>query len=833
MTSFLSWLENSSTYLQKSWVIGIVTLTIGGFAAGLLLMIRYSRRTNKAFWIIGLLFLAWSLGLFLAKFYAPKAKVPSTALVWALAIIGIALLLASSLLRRQRLRTVHSRIDGFAASIAEHTDTLIKDYNSMDFFDLMTYGSKPVIPLISSLMHPRRRGRCTVLLGQPWSGRTATLLNSAMVLQQSRSAYKRPLIAMYIDLDEYATQTTRSLSLGEFIHGKFPELNKIVAETGRDVRWVFLFDNADEADRRWEKEKSWDSVTSFIHQRSRLAPFYAVVATCMSPEEPDRDYVVRIGALSRGGLEKLLIHAGVNQAVMDELVKDKSLYWYLTNPGALKLLAPVLERSTWTTSDNVHKAMGDAIELRLQGQSQSLSTNPSSLQATAMATIELLQTYRGFVPDAAVKIGDEELTHIAEAIDSSQEQIKENLTALGEYGIIKWTLSGQHAGWVQFSPVIGAYFYTCVLLERPSAIPVGQLLGYWHFRLTVVSLLKMVGNEVGNEGNEIVKQFIGEAGHLLKWAIEHLPPEPTPSDTVSSDTPPDQAELDRMTYRTYVALSVLVEGLQNRLELLDEELREKSIEFTKRATFKDPRTLADLLKLSYSLGTREQTISTMKIGLEKQYGTRLFDTARRMVNTISESEVTELDDACRSKLVRVITMVGLRSFNGQRRRDDMPSIFQLADSARTAAIIVYGTLFGFGGLLQLFYWHDPLFHSYPFPQICEILAAMLVVSPMAIARYRPSSHKFLLGQYFESIMRLTNRFLALVGAVYIIVIVLYSLGKFTLPLMPLLVCYSLVWPACVLSYLASDRDPKATNVVFPLLQVFHMLSDNRSWSDLG
>ncbi len=837
MASFLSQVASFAAYLQKSWIIEIAILIVAALAAGLLLIIRYSRRTNNAFRVIGFLFLAWDLCLGIAKLWFPTVKVPSTALVWTSAI-GITFLVAASLLRRQRLGTVRNRIDRLSASTAERIDRLRKEYDSTDFVDLMTYDGKLVIPLLSSLMHPRKRGRCTVLLGQPWSGRTATLLNSAVDLQQSRSAHKRPLIAMYIDLDEYATQTTESLPLGDFIQRKFGEFNQAMADTGRDVRWVFLFDNADEADRRWGKKESWNSVTSFIYQR-RLAPFYAVVATRTLPRNPNPNHIVELGGLSDGASEKLLTYRGVNQTVMDELAKDKSLYWYLTNPGALKLLAPVFARcSTWTTSDNAHKAMGGAIKLRLQGQSHSLATNPSSLQATAMATIELLQTYQGFFPGTCTKISDEGLAHIAKAIGSSSEQVKDNLTALEEFGIVKWTISRDRdqSGYVEFSPAIAAYFYTCILLESPGAIPVDKLLRDWRFRLTAVSLLKMADDEADNE---IVPRFLKDTDRLLNEAIRSLPIESAPSGTAPSGTAPsdtalDETKMNEMAYLPYAALSVLVEGLQNRLGLLDKQLRKKSIEFTKRATpFQDPRTQAGLLKLSYSLGTREETISTMKVSLKKQYGTTLFDITSRMVNTISESEVTELDDVCRSKLVRVIILVGLRSLNVERRRDDIPSAFRLADTAGITAIILYGILFGLGGLLQLIFWHSPPFHSYPFPQICEILAAVLVVSPMLIARYRSSSHNFVLGQHFQSFMRLLSRFLALVGAFCIIAIAIYGLMKFTLPLMPLLVCYSLAWPACVLSYLTSARDPKTADVIFPLPQIVPRLWHNRSWSDLG
>jgi hypothetical protein len=106
MTPILSWLAKSATYLQRPWVIGITSATIASLIALLFSIIRYSRVTNIALRTIGFLFLACCGGLVYAKFGVPAVKVPSTALVW-MAAIGIAFLVTASILRRQRVRTVH------------------------------------------------------------------------------------------------------------------------------------------------------------------------------------------------------------------------------------------------------------------------------------------------------------------------------------------------------------------------------------------------------------------------------------------------------------------------------------------------------------------------------------------------------------------------------------------------------------------------------------------------------------------------------------------------------------------------------------------------------
>jgi hypothetical protein len=350
-----------------------------------------------------------------------------------------------------------------------------------------------------------------------------------------------------------------------------------------------------------------------------MAPFCAVVATSMQPKNVDPNNHIKLCGLTDDGWQKLLTGSGVNQAAIDELAKDKSLHWYLTDPYTLRLLAPVLARRTLTTSDNVHKLMGDAVDHRLQGLPHSPAMNSQSLRATATATIRFLQASQGFAPDIPGEIS-EGIAHIAEATGSSLREIDNNLTALAKCGIVKRTRSLENAEYVTFSPAIGAYFYTCVLLENPDTISVRMLLHSRPFRLTAISLLKVCDSK-------IIERFILHAERLLDWAIDGLPAEST-----SPDDRPDENQIVQMAYYPYAALSVLVEGLQNRLEVLDERLREKTIEFTERAMpHEAPDTQADLLELSYALGTREQAISTMKFGLDSPDSTVLFDTASRMV----------------------------------------------------------------------------------------------------------------------------------------------------------------------------------------------------------
>ena len=68
-------------------------------------------------------------------------------------------------------------------------------------------------------------------------------------------------------------------------------------------------------------------------------------------------------------------------------------------------------------------------------------------------------------------------------------------------------------------------------------------------------------------------------------------------------------------------------------------------------------------------------------------------------------------------------------------------------------------------------------------------------------------------------MESVSGFLAIFGGVGAFLVVFYDLSYFTIPLMPLVVCYALVWPASVLYYLVSDVRPTLGNVIFPIPRI--------------
>jgi hypothetical protein len=267
---------------------------------------------------------------------------------------------------------------------------------------------------------------------------------------------------------------------------------------------------------------------------------------------------------------------------------------------------------------------------------------------------------------------------------------------------------------------------------------------------------------------------------------------------------------------TFAALSVLIDGLQDRLELLDEQLTAKAIEFTVLITPIAPtRIQANLPEVSYALGAPEQAMSIIARGLAKGDGAQVLDTASRMVN--ATSEVTDLDEH-RGQVIRVIILVGLRSLTLNRGRNDVPHGLRLADGAGAAAIILYAVVFGLAGLLQLSeYWRHPGW------QIVEIITATLLVAPMVAARYNSRWRRYILGKNIKDIMEGTSGLLAVCGIIGAALAIAVDLQTFNLPLMPLVVFYSLIWPAGALSYLVSDPHPTLASVIFPLPRNIQML----------
>jgi hypothetical protein len=86
---------------------------------------------------------------------------------------------------------------------------------------------------------------------------------------------------------------------------------------------------------------------------------------------------------------------------------------------------------------------------------------------------------------------------------------------------------------------------------------------------------------------------------------------------------------------------------------------------------------------------------------------------------------------------------------------------------------------------------------------------------MAAARYNTRLRTLILGYDYQDALNNVSGFLAIAGLFWAIIEILYDLSTFTMPLMPLLAIYILVWPACMLSYLTSDRHPTIANVIFP------------------
>ena len=206
---------------------------------------------------------------------------------------------------------------------------------------------------------------------------------------------------------------------------------------------MFLFDNADEASLLWaNQQRPWYlEITDFIHRQSGLAPFHAVIAARTALASLDADDVVKLDRLTTTGRDKMLTLARVKPTDIDALALDKSLDWYLTNPTALGLLAPTLAGRTWTNSDTVHEAMGDAIDRLLQQRPSSRTTDPNSLLASATAAVAFLNTHSVSSVGGPESMGDV-VAHVASARSLSEEEISGDLAALADCGVLNVFLVG-------------------------------------------------------------------------------------------------------------------------------------------------------------------------------------------------------------------------------------------------------------------------------------------------------------------------------------------------------------------------------------------------------
>lgn len=826
MTPVVTWLAKFSGYLQISAVVALVTGIVVAVIAGLILMIRYTRPVGVLLRALGIVFLVCGAALVYGRFRLPAVHMSRT---WPwIPIIGAVLLAAEWILRRQRIKGVNNRVSGIAADCAEYIDVLSQKYKAADFADLtVDDGNYAIYDLTYFLRRPRKFSHI-FLVGSPGSGKTATLLNFAADCQAFQSSRKRPLIPIYVDLAEYARQVGDG-TLTEFLQAKYSGLNpsKTWTQNGRDVRWLFLFDNADEADLYWlGRRESWSIVSSFMRQRSRTATFFVVFASRRPPRDADPGSCITLAGLAEDAWKSFLVRSGLTQPAVDALAKNESLRSYLENPGGLRLLAPVLAGRGWKTGDdvvsaldsddNAYRLMADAIDRLIRTTPHIPPTEAQSLYSTAVAVMEFLQDQRAFFPSFACGINDGR-ARIAECSGSSVSQLDENLAALARRGIIKRTSGQDGVDFVEFSPPIGAYFYAYFLLRNHPKIPVRKMLSEEEFRLTALTLLDVAPPEV-------VEEFIRDSADLLDHAIDGLGRE-----SETSNVPSDPARLQKIAYPPYLALSVLVYARQNKFDELRDQLQEKVGRFTELAMplFAGSAavpgiiiTQADLLDLSRTLGAREEAISTLKFGLDSPEPSIIFETSGRLVNAISENDLAELDQTHRDKLLFIVMFIGLRSLSTGRGRATIPPVLRFADNVGAITPVLFGVLFGLGGIFQLinFRHFDYLGSNYPLPQVCELIFTTAVTLPIAAARYRTDLRRFLLRPYSAVIMQGIGGSLAIAGAFWLLAVLVSDLATFSVSLMPVIASYSLLWPGAVMLHLYSDRRPTILSVIFPLPQ---------------
>jgi hypothetical protein len=441
---------------------------------------------------------------------------------------------------------------------------------------------------------------------------------------------------------------------------------------------------------RWPAgQRAWDfEVSAFINRPSDLAPFHTVIASQLIPASSEMDHVVYLKGLSVTGRNKLLTQAQLNPVDVAALTRDKNFSQYLANPATLSLLTPSLAQRTWTKNYNVQVATGDAVD-RVMQRARLSTADHDSLLSTMTTIAAFLRTRPDTEPDAPGEL-NEVVAHVASNKRQSQRSIRREITMLTERGIVNRIHGEGGTDYVQFGPAVAAYFYARAILEDPSLIEVDDFILDSHSRLTALSLLKVADDEM-------VSRFTRAVEKMLDKAIAELSKAQQTSATAQNHPEPTWSE---QIDSAFIALSALIDGLQDRLELLGEELTAKAIEFTVSVTPIAPTDIqADLPEVSYALGAPEQAMSIIARGLATRDGNQVLDAASRMVNAMSE--VTDADEDW-PQLARVIILVGLRSLTLNRGQDDIPYSLRLADGAGVAAAILYGVIFGLASLLQLF-----------------------------------------------------------------------------------------------------------------------------------
>ena len=810
--AFFSRLAESAGDLQRHTGLAAVTAIFVACAPALVGKISFKARGARiSLLAVGLLILAWGLLLFYVKLSKPTIKVPSIALTM---ILGTAIifLLVFGLLWWHQNRLLSKKISDLIEATAIHIRIYQQKFGAQLYVEETTNDDESVLPRLTSLVRQLRREQRIFLLGQLGAGKTATLLKFAIDCSRLRSGSGRQLIAMYADLAEYAARSEEGTQLQDFILGQFGDATRRTIidawnQPGLNVNWIFVFDNADDAGLRWAaRQRSWDfEVSAFVNRPAELAPFHAVIACRATPESRDADYIIRLKGLTATGRDKLLAQAQINPADVAALARDKSFNSYLANPATLGLLAPTLARRTWTNSYNVHVAMSDAIDHLVRRRPHFPPIDPNSLLSTAAAAVTFLRTRPDIDPESPGEMR-EVVARVALETHQPQSTVRRELIALADRSIIRRIPGRGSTEYVEFGPAVAAYFYARELLKDPGGIEVRELLLNTHSRLTILSLLKAADDELVSRFVRISEQMLEETIADLYRTQQHLVSAPHEAKPQWTDE----------TNRSFGVLSLLIDGLQDRLELLGEQLKAKAIEFTGLITPIAPTGIqASLPEVSYALGAPEQAISIIARGFVTSDGAQVLDAASRMVNAMSED--TEIEGH-HGQLVRVIILAGLRSLTLNRGRDDVPYGLRLADSAGAAAIILYGFVFGLGGLLQLSeYWRHPSV------QILEIILAAFVTGPMIAARYNKTWRRYILGKDIKNIMSGASGFLALFGVSGGVLFIAGGLATFTFPTMPLLICYSLLWPAAALFYLESEPHPTVANVIFPLPRTIHTL----------
>jgi hypothetical protein len=272
VTHLLTWLAAHYVKVGEYLLSAAAALVIAILGAALPLLGLAARWPRRITALTGVVLVVLGGVLALAKALRPDALHPLPWLAPAITAFAgaVFILTACSLGARHRLKT-RQRLQPMADAAFRTIDVLINRTRTNSFARLETSNGQPAVDEILSRMRRKQPGPL-LLIASPGAGKTCTLISVATKCQEDWVERRSSrIIPVYIDIARLAKQVTRppirDYITSQIAHdAKFiSQLNEAWSDERTNVTWLFLFDNADHAIMRWNKEYDGHTWTAELH----------------------------------------------------------------------------------------------------------------------------------------------------------------------------------------------------------------------------------------------------------------------------------------------------------------------------------------------------------------------------------------------------------------------------------------------------------------------------------------------------------------------------------------------------------------------------------------